>query len=69
MKEVRPKGGMVIKKVGQRLCGCNGTENDRKKEPERADRAARLESFSSPLVELRTDESVAFQSSNPCSGV
>jgi hypothetical protein len=60
---------MIIKKMGQGLGGCNGAEHERKEQPERADGAIRLESFGAPLVKLRTDESVSFQSSNPCSGV
>ena len=69
MEEVWAEGGMVIKKLGQGLCGCDGTEQDRKEQPDRADRAADLESFCAALVKLRSYESVPFQSSNPWTGV
>ena len=69
MEKVRPEGGMVIKNVGQGLCGCDDAEQDRKKQPDRADRAADLQSFCAALVKLRSYESVPFQSSNPWTGV
>jgi len=68
MKEVRPKGGMVIKKVGQRLCGCDGADEYRHEQRERT-RRTDPESFSASLVELRTDESIPFQCSSPWTGV
>jgi hypothetical protein len=69
MEEVWAEGGMVIKKLGQGLCGCDGAEQDRKKQPDRAGRAADLEWFSAALVKLRSYKSVPFQSSNPWTGV
>ena len=69
MKEVRPKGWMVIKKVRQGLGSGDSTEQDRKEDPERADRAADSKSFSAALVQLRSYKSVPFQSSNPWIGV
>jgi hypothetical protein len=59
---------MVIKARGQGLCGCARPDHDWNEQPERAG-SANLESVSAALVELRSDESVPFQSSNPWTGV
>ena len=59
---------MVIKARGQGLCGGASADHDWNEQPERAD-SANLESFSAALVELRSNESVSFQSSNPWTGV
>ena len=68
MEKIRPEGRMVIKKVCQSLRGGTRSEQNRNEQPERAG-SADLESFSTALVELRPDESVPFQSSNPWTGV
>ena len=59
---------MVIKARGQGLCGCARADQDWNEQPERAG-SANLEAFSAALVELRSNESVSFQSSNPWTGV
>jgi hypothetical protein len=59
---------MVIKARGQGLCGGASADHDWNEQPERAG-SANLEAFSAALVELRSDESVSFQSSNPWTGV
>jgi hypothetical protein len=59
---------MVIKARGQGLCGGARADHDWNEQPERAD-SANLEAFSAALVELRSNESVSFQSSNPWTGV
>ena len=68
MKKIRTERGMVVEKVSQGLCGGASADHDRNEQPERAG-SANLEAFSAALVELRSNESVSFQSSNPWTGV
>ena len=68
MEKIRPESGMIIEACCQGLCGGARSEQNRNEQPERAG-SADLESFSTALVELRPDESVPFQSSNPWTGV
>jgi hypothetical protein len=64
MEKVRPQGRMKPKARCQELCGSNASEKDREEQPESARRTDR-ESVSAALVQLRPDERVPFQRSNP----
>jgi hypothetical protein len=68
MEKVRTERGMIVQKVGQGLCGGASANHDWNEQPERAG-SANLEAFSAAPVELRSNESVPFQSSNPWTGV
>ena len=68
MEKVGPERRMIVKARGQGLCSGAGAEKDGKKQPEHTGIAS-PESPGAALAKLRTDESVAFQSSNPCTGV
>ena len=68
MEKVDPERRMIVEARGQVLRSRARAEKDGKKQPERTGIAG-LESLSTALVKLRTDESVPFQSSNPWTGV
>ena len=68
MEKVGSERRMIVKARGQGLCSGAGAERDGKKQPERTGIAG-PESPGAALAKLRADESVPFQSSNPCTGV
>ena len=68
MEKTGPERRMIVKARGQGLRSGTGAEKDGKKQPERTGIAG-PESPDAALAKLRTDESVPFQSSNPCTGI
>ena len=68
MEKVGPERRMIVKARGQGLCSGAGAEQNGKKQAERTG-VAGPEPLGAALAKLRTDESVPFQSSNPCTGV